>query len=71
VVKNRGGCVVWGGRKDEVDRTDAMKYDEIAAETDLHFSKYPVIQDGQDVLPKLVIVSAGPVRGGYVRKQRR
>ena len=59
------------GRKDEFDRADAMRYDEIAAETDLHFSKYPVIQDGQDVLPKLVIVAAGPVRSGYVRKRRR
>jgi hypothetical protein len=59
------------GRKDEVDRADAMRYDEIAVETDLHFSKRPVIQDGQDVLPKLVTVASGPARSGYVRKQRR
>jgi hypothetical protein len=48
-----------------------MRYDEIAAETDLFFSKHPVIRDGQDVLPKLVTVSSGPLRSGYVRKQRR
>jgi hypothetical protein len=48
-----------------------MTYDDIAAETDLHFSKHPVIQDGQDVLPKLVTVASGLVRCGYVRKQRR